>query len=105
MDELIIIIVLALVVLITGTFIRRPGRQALDDGLPYGMRKYFLTPAELNCFQALLRAVDNHVIVCPKYGSEMILRTAKKGANAGKQFWSCSGYPNCRTMLPLEEPL
>ena len=42
---------------------------------------------------------------CPKCGCEMILRTAKKGASAGKQFWGCSGYPNCRTMLPLEEPL
>lgn len=38
--------------------------------------------------------------ICPKCGSAMILRTAKSGANAGKQFWGCSNYPNCRSMLP-----
>lgn len=33
---------------------------------------------------------------CPQCGSEMILRTAKRGANAGNKFWGCSGYPKCR---------
>lgn len=32
---------------------------------------------------------------CPKCSSEMVLRTAKKGANAGSQFWGCSRYPTC----------
>lgn len=36
---------------------------------------------------------------CPKCGSEMILRTAKSGANAGNKFWGCSKYPNCRGMV------
>lgn len=40
---------------------------------------------------------------CPKCGSEMILRTAKRGANAGNQFWGCFNYPACRTVLRLEE--
>ena len=33
---------------------------------------------------------------CPNCGAEMILRTAKKGSNAGQQFWGCSKYPGCR---------
>lgn len=33
---------------------------------------------------------------CPKCGSSMILRTAKRGANSGSQFWGCSEYPRCR---------
>lgn len=33
---------------------------------------------------------------CPRCGKEMVLRTAKKGENAGKQFWGCSGFPKCR---------
>ncbi|MCW5649515.1 MAG: restriction endonuclease [Ramlibacter sp.] len=33
---------------------------------------------------------------CPSCGAAMVLRTAKKGANAGKQFWGCSTYPACR---------
>jgi len=33
---------------------------------------------------------------CPACNSKMILRTAKKGKNAGQQFWGCSGFPKCR---------
>ncbi|MGM0783758.1 MAG: NERD domain-containing protein [Pseudomonadota bacterium] len=33
---------------------------------------------------------------CPKCGSDMVLRTAKRGANAGNRFWGCSAYPKCR---------
>jgi hypothetical protein len=34
--------------------------------------------------------------VCPKCGIEMVLRTASKGANVGKQFYGCPNYPRCR---------
>jgi restriction system protein len=33
--------------------------------------------------------------VCPKCGELMALRTARKGKNAGLQFWGCCGYPKC----------
>lgn len=33
---------------------------------------------------------------CPKCGSIMILRTAKRGDKAGQQFWGCSTYPKCK---------
>ena len=33
---------------------------------------------------------------CPKCGGTLMLRTAKKGANAGAQFWGCSMFPKCR---------
>ena len=33
---------------------------------------------------------------CPKCGSEMVLRTAKRGDNQGGKFWGCSKYPECR---------
>lgn len=32
---------------------------------------------------------------CPKCGSPMVRRTAKKGTNAGSQFWGCSSFPSC----------
>lgn len=38
---------------------------------------------------------------CPKCGKLMALRTARKGANSGSQFWGCSGYPDCRATMPL----
>ncbi len=33
---------------------------------------------------------------CPKCGSEMVQRTAKRGDFAGSVFWGCSRYPACR---------
>jgi restriction system protein len=33
---------------------------------------------------------------CPKCGSVLVVRTARKGANAGGSFVGCSGYPGCR---------
>jgi predicted RNA-binding Zn-ribbon protein involved in translation (DUF1610 family) len=36
---------------------------------------------------------------CPKCGAEMVLRTARRGANAGNQFWGCSNFPKCRQIL------
>lgn len=34
--------------------------------------------------------------VCPRCGSSMVRRTAKRGQNAGTAFWGCSEYPACR---------
>jgi ATP-dependent DNA helicase RecQ len=33
---------------------------------------------------------------CPNCGSEMVLRTARRGPNAGNEFWGCSSYPKCK---------
>lgn len=33
---------------------------------------------------------------CPLCQSPMILRTTRKGKNAGSQFWGCSRFPDCR---------
>jgi len=36
---------------------------------------------------------------CPKCGATMVLRTARKGANAGHSFWGCSRYPACKGIV------
>lgn len=36
---------------------------------------------------------------CPKCGKKMVMRVAKKGHHAGKSFWGCSGFPNCRYIV------
>ena len=36
---------------------------------------------------------------CPKCGSEMVLRVAKKGAHSGKKFWGCSKFPDCKGVV------
>jgi restriction system protein len=38
---------------------------------------------------------------CPLCGSPMVLRTARRGPNAGQGFWGCSRYPNCRGTQPV----
>lgn len=45
------------------------------------------------------KAEDNHV--CPRCGGQLILRTAKKGDNAGNQFYGCSNFPKCRYIQNL----
>lgn len=38
---------------------------------------------------------------CPQCGSRMVKRTAKKGANAGKEFWGCSTFPACKGIMNI----
>jgi restriction system protein len=47
---------------------------------------------------------DNEIQVptCPKCGSEMKLRIAKKGKYAGQEFWGCLKFPDCRGILALK---
>ena len=39
--------------------------------------------------------------VCPLCTRPMVRRTAKRGANAGGEFWGCTGYPACRGTRPI----
>jgi restriction system protein len=43
--------------------------------------------------------------LCPRCESPMVLRTARRGANAGDQFWGCSTYPKCNGTRRLEAPV
>lgn len=38
---------------------------------------------------------------CPKCDAQMVRRTAKRGSNAGGDFWGCVTYPACRGVRPL----
>jgi restriction system protein len=38
---------------------------------------------------------------CPLCSKLMVRRTAKRGANAGGEFWGCTGYPGCRGTRPV----
>ena len=39
---------------------------------------------------------EDAVPSCASCGQPMVLRTSKRGANAGNQFWGCSTYPACK---------
>ncbi|HXT41544.1 MAG TPA: restriction endonuclease, partial [Candidatus Angelobacter sp.] len=36
------------------------------------------------------------VPTCPNCGKPMVIRTARRGGNAGNQFWGCASYPACK---------
>ncbi len=38
---------------------------------------------------------------CPKCGESMVRRTARRGRNAGSDFWGCSGFPGCRGTISI----
>lgn len=38
---------------------------------------------------------------CPRCGKPMKLRTVRSGAKAGRQFWGCTGYPECEGTKPI----
>lgn len=40
---------------------------------------------------------------CPKCGSQMEIKTARRGAFAGNTFWSCSQFPRCRGLIDRSE--
>ncbi len=44
---------------------------------------------------------SDQIPICPVCGSLMVLRTARSGRSAGKQFWGCSTYPDCRGVINL----
>ncbi len=38
---------------------------------------------------------------CPNCGKPMVKRTARQGSKAGRSFWGCTAYPDCRGIQPL----
>lgn len=50
---------------------------------------------------ATARAASAHPN-CPICDSTMLLRTAQRGANAGRKFWGCSAYPSCRGAVTVK---
>lgn len=38
---------------------------------------------------------------CPQCGKPMLKRMQKRGEGQGREFWGCSGYPECRATIPI----
>jgi hypothetical protein len=39
--------------------------------------------------------------LCPRCRTTMVVRTAKNGRNAGRQFYGCTNYPRCHEMVSI----
>jgi len=73
-------------------------KQLFASFLPAEITKHF--ESELESTSRIETAVGKtpaiEVKICPKCSSEMIRKVAKKGKNAGNEFWACSAFPKCR---------
>lgn len=49
-----------------------------------------------------IKANGIELVLCPACSAVMLKRKAKNGESAGKLFWLCSTYPQCRGMLPVK---
>jgi predicted RNA-binding Zn-ribbon protein involved in translation (DUF1610 family) len=76
-------------------------------GTPQPVRSASPTPTNSDSARSVTKlasaAPENQAPRCPICGSEMIMRTARSGANAGTKFWGCSTYPNCRGMINISQ--
>ena len=57
---------------------------------------------QLTSVRVEARARKDDAPVCPGCGKPMRKRKAGSGKNAGKEFWGCTGYPDCKGILPID---
>ena len=43
-------------------------------------------------------ALESDSLFCPRCGSPMVERVARRGSQSGRPFWGCSRFPKCRGM-------
>ena len=79
--------------------IREQEQAFLREG---GIRER-MTRARLEVRDAQEQSVATPAPACPLCGKPMRQRTARQGANAGKPFWGCSGYPDCKGTRPVTQ--
>lgn len=48
------------------------------------------------------QGAEDKAVLCSRCGAPMVLRTTRRGAHAGEQFYGCSNYPKCRNTLSME---
>lgn len=83
--------------------IRFPVRRSYSTSeLDSVLKRYLYISGTNNLSQPVIRETASAAPLCPKCNSEMVLRTAKKGANQGEQFWGCPNYPQCRGIRKYE---
>ena len=58
-------------------------------------------PISRNAHFNSLRERHESTTVCPRCGSQLVQRIAKRGKSAGASFWGCSNFPRCKYMKPI----
>ena len=79
--------------------IREQEQAFLKEG---GIRER-MTRARLEVRDAQEQPSATPAPACQLCGKPMRQRTARQGANAGKPFWGCTGYPDCKGTRPVKQ--
>ncbi|RYH52566.1 MAG: restriction endonuclease [Alcaligenaceae bacterium] len=83
--------------LLAGTKLERMLRQA--RGEVNALRPAAAAAPE---YRSVPRTADPLSPTCPKCSQQMTRRKATKGASAGREFWGCMAYPQCRGTRPVQ---
>lgn len=59
---------------------------------------YVTEEVKMRHIESVRAAID----ICPRCGGRLVIRTARQGRNAGRQFYGCSNYPSCRFTREIE---
>lgn len=62
-------------------------------------------PTDQKAIHAKTEAKEKEGKKCPKCSAVMVRKDPTRGKYAGKHFFACSGYPTCKTIIPIEEAL
>ena len=61
----------------------------------------FVSPLPPIILEQPASPVPQTIMICPWCGAPLVLRTARRGANAGNCFYGCSSYPQCKYIWNL----
>jgi restriction system protein len=89
--------------LLIGRTLNMLGRQKVAQGEAFRQEGGFrerLSAARLETRDQ--QQADAGAPECPECGKPMRKRLAKAGKNAGKPFWSCNGFPECKGTREIE---
>lgn len=67
----------------------------------YGLARMLGRELEVGSMDLPDSGASDPAVSCPRCGSSMVKRTAKRGQNAGREFWGCSRFPKCRSVMDL----
>ena len=74
----------------------RGTEEVTDVGADEGMEEGADHGTKEGADEGMDEDAGDPVLICPRCGAALIVRTAKKGSNAGNQFYGCSSFPRCR---------
>jgi restriction system protein len=85
-------------VVTSGTFTKEAGRFAEGREIELVSADYLLSEMRKDrAAEASAPALpEANTPACPECGMQMVMRTARKGPDAGSPFWGCSTFPKCR---------